>query len=194
MRLYDGDLDAAEMERLEAALHEDEQARGKLASIAAIGTLLREKAEADTRGDGIADLVMAKLDSDDHQTGKSSSESKVHRLAARPANDNARNIFGVAMLAAAAAAALFVWGRTQPGESESAKLSAPLPVAAEMPSRIEPSVPSAPAAQAKMEEVGVEIASVDFGTRQGSVFYVAGDDAAASTTVVWIDDTSGGEK
>lgn len=188
MRLYDGeregDLDISA---------DDEQ---KLASLAAIGSFLRETADADTRADGIADAVMAEIAKDDaseknerrEQRSKSSDErGDVRKLRSAPANDNARSIFAVAMLAAAAAAALFFWGRGQPGDLESARIpAAEAPVAAEMPSRIDPRVAPAPTATAKRERRGVEVASVDFGAQHGSVFYTDGEDAASGATVVWI--------
>jgi hypothetical protein len=67
-----------------------------------------------------------------------------------------------------------------------------VPIAAEMPARMDASPePSTTANVQGDSEAGVEVASVDFGSQAGSVFYVTGDDNAAMTTVVWINDAGG---
>jgi len=57
----------------------------------------------------------------------------------------------------------------------------------------------APAAEAEAEEadeVGVEVAAVDFGSKVGTIFYVPTESATSkhTTTVVWLTDTDGEEK
>lgn len=211
MRLYDGELDPEQeaelLGLLDAAIEPRAiEAHRKLATMTAIGSMLREQAEADSRGDGIADAVMAALEGVDGSVGrgvdssKSSSDgapmAKVDSLprvepqgplGARPANDNSRSIFAVAGLAAAAAAALFVWGRTQPIDAGLAV--APLaeaPMVAELSARVEPAPQGAASPAGDDGDAGVEVAAVDLGSHDGSVFYVRGEDSA--TAVVWIND------
>jgi hypothetical protein len=117
----------------------------------------------------------------------------------RPANDNARGIFTLAALAAAAAAALMVWGRME-GEPPRAMTTAQPPtesVAVQVPAPAPPP-PSAERESGSEGEAnpGVEVAAVDFGARMGTIFYIPTDSSATSamTTVVWLsDDGIGGQ-
>ena len=214
MMMLDGELSAEEQDELERALESMPEVRGKLTTLDAVGAVLRHTAESDTRGDGIADAVMAAIDAEDASRGGQTSANHVNppgksahsaelRMAEpalrsrTTANDNARSIFGVAALAAAAAAALFVWGRTQPTDMNMAfgpLPEAPLaaaPLAGQMPKQLAIApIPSGPseqeAANDASENTPVEVASIEFGTRDGSVFYVPGD--GVNTTVVWIND------
>lgn len=206
MMLLDGELDGEERAELERLLQASPEAVAKRASLEVLGDLLRERVELDTRADGIADAVMASLEAElprrSEERGASDSQRRSTATArtaadaprpARAANDNARSIFAIAGLAAAAAAALFVWGRTQPTDAGLAL--APLsdaPLVAEMPPRLEATAATTetrgaePTSDAALEVASVEVASVEFGSRAGSVFYVPGD--GAGTAVVWIND------
>ncbi|RLB64794.1 MAG: hypothetical protein DRI90_03725 [Deltaproteobacteria bacterium] len=112
-----------------------------------------------------------------------------------PANDNSRLIYAVFGVAAAAAAALFVWGNAVPTSDTVAMASRPavateVAAAAEAAPGLPPSgkVDTEAAAEDEDEPV-VEIAAVDFGAQSGSVFYVsAGKHTAGSTAVVWVTD------
>jgi hypothetical protein len=114
------------------------------------------------------------------------------------ANDNGRFIFGVAAIAAVAAAAMFFWGRST-GPSTAENLPAALPPATEQaaqaPTALEPlgALPPATATssdrvEAEPESSGVEVASVDFGSRSGAIYYVSGASQGATTAVVWLSD------
>ncbi len=204
MRLHDGELSDDERAELEAAL--DDEAKKKLAGLEAIGRVLNARADADTRADGIADAVMAAIDSETNDSSDANAagarparpgERRRHGELprARPANDNVRSIFAVAALAAAAAAALFMWGKSQPDDLSAARAPAPVEIPAEA---TKPSVPPAATASAPSEVAAsavpntVEVASLDLGAQEGSVFYVPGDAGEGATTVVWIDPS--GEK
>ncbi|MEM6788869.1 MAG: hypothetical protein AAF715_15210 [Myxococcota bacterium] len=132
--------------------------------------------------------------------------------AAAVGNDNGRFLYGMAALAglaAAAAVALFVWAPSasdDAGARASAPSSAPssmgAPGARARDGAAMPAAAAPGASEAKMPALtaardddaddddavpAVEVASVDFGRHQGSVFYVAGRQAGA-TAVVWVND------
>lgn len=119
--------------------------------------------------------------------------------AAAPANENGRFILGLAGVAAAAAAALFLWGRSPEPAPLAANTAANTgALAPDLPaSALDPVKPSATVAAKAAEPVDedrpppVEVASVDFGNRTGAIYYVAGDSKETKgdvTTVVWIAD------
>ncbi len=184
MRLLDGELEG---ERPEL----DDEAKAKLASLEAIGSFLRETADADARADGIADAVMAEIAKEAKVAKPEKRHDKLVHLRQRPANDNSRSILTVAAFAAAAAAALFVWGRTQPGDLDAARVPVAESPVAEMPARIVNTAAPAPVASAAptSSDKGVEVASVDFGNQHGTVMYTDDDEA-----VVWIHEGHDGEK
>lgn len=177
--------------------------------------------------DDIADLVLAKIEAegpfaraasadppaakvipfparDTSKSGAATSakvparrETSGHR--SRPANENARRIFGVAALAVAAAAALAIWGKQAAGPgapsgvqvAQTAPSSAPSPPASPAPTA-QPQVDVAAVSEGE-EEHGVEVASVNFGAHMGSIFYVPSGsiEANRTTTVVWLADDAG---
>lgn len=196
MQYADGELDPASESEILKRLEGSAVAQRKLASIVAIGSFVRASTENDSRGDGIAASVMAAIADDHRVDSEEPSKPRFDRLprddARRPANDNSRGIFAIAGIAAAAAAALFVWSKDVPVDDELAS-AAPVPEAplmTAMGARLDAG--AAPTASASLEtegedgEMAVEVASVEFGTQLGSVFYVPGDGAA--TAVVWIND------
>lgn len=205
MHFFDGELEPARDSELEELLADAGDARDKLAGLALVGDLLRERADADDRADGIADKVMATIDGPMGQLPTLEAPSAHgHSPGAHPANDNARTIYALAFMAAAVAAGFFVWGRGDQTR-ELAELVPPLPAMVES---ARPEVAPAPGtAEAQPEAValaeddgeraGVEVAAVDFGAHIGSVFFVAGaDERAAQTAVVWVtdDDKSNGDE
>lgn len=114
---------------------------------------------------------------------------------ASPANDNNRLIYGVSAIAAAAAVALWVWGRNPPPPEASGRE----PVAREIPSMVAPSPSVAAKANpdsegataaegAAQDEPSVKVAAVDFGTKTGMIYYVPKDTSGSTTTVVWLAD------
>ncbi|MBI4954483.1 MAG: hypothetical protein HY908_20835 [Myxococcales bacterium] len=203
MRWLDGELDDSEA----APGQVDDVAARKLRDLELVGSLVRERADGDPRADGIADAVMAALAAEKAVPHEAKvvtlAERRADRVATgRPANDNARSIFALAALAAAAAAGLFFWGRGGgPGSEElaSGDLSAPMDqIVAERAATPAPEAAlltePVVAAQPEARPPAVEVAAVNFGARQGSVFYMGGSDAAdGMTAVVWVtDDAAGG--
>ena len=200
MRLHDGDLSGEEEEAVRARLEGSSAAQRKLGSLKELGDVLRTGEGRAARLDGLADAVMAAIDAGDEAARPAALGPAVHaeRRTRRespetPGNDNARSIFAVAGLAAAAAAALFVWGRTETADLDLVRAPIPeAPLAAEMPTTLaqasasEEAGAEAETAELAPGETGVEVASVEFGSQQGSVFYVPGNGAA--TAVVWIND------
>jgi len=210
MRYLDGELEQSARERLAGAIDADEEARAKLVGLELVGDLVRDAVATETRADGLAAAVMAQLDLEagdgevaptaltdavpGAHVGGGSAASHTHSSLARPANDNARLIYGVAALAAAVAAGMFLWARAEPG-APTAHLRRPAPTAlaeAEPPtaSAVRPGAGTQPAEAVDDDEAaGVEIAAVDFGAQSGTVFYVSGGrSAAGSTAVVWVTD------
>ncbi len=219
MRYLDGELDEPDLTELEARLATDEQASGKLAGLEQVGDFLRETVSADDRADCIADAIMAQIEAEAADGAEADSagadsagdgDAKVVELPRAPAletltdrqvadgppaNDNSRLIYAVFGAAAAAAAALFVWGNAVPTSDTVAMASRPavateVAAAAEAAPGLPPSgkVDTEAAAEDEDEPV-VEIAAVDFGAQSGSVFYVsAGKHTAGSTAVVWVTD------
>lgn len=178
------------------------------------------KLEADGNGHGaqppdIAALVMARLDEapgagdeaasrpvDDAPPAAPVAERGVPLVAPRagaPANDNARRIWGLAVVASAAAAALLVWGLSpsdggpDPGDDVAVVPSftgdLPEPAPSEATSQPGHLAADAPLIDDPAEQ-GVEVSSVDFGAKSGSIFYVSAAKGAdsAPTTVVWLAD------
>jgi anti-sigma factor RsiW len=183
LMLYaDGELEGERLEAVEAYLAQDEAARKKLLAMDMVSSVVREQPHA-TKADDIADLVMARIAAEPKKA-ETAVEKKPAPAQRKPANDNARGLWIIAGIAAAAAAALLLWSRgpttsSDHGVASSRTPSAPL---------------SAPAPHDEVEH-GVEVSAVDFGALTGAVFYVSSDNAAATTTVVWLsDDSSGGNE
>jgi hypothetical protein len=113
----------------------------------------------------------------------------------RTANDNARTIWALTAVAVAAAAAFMIWGKAddapvampRPNPTES-QLADPPPEVVRNPPPEAPTTPDTDVVG------GVEVATIDFGSSQGSVFYVPGS-GGETTTVVWLaDDEPGGQQ
>ncbi|EYF05856.1 hypothetical protein [Chondromyces apiculatus] len=119
-------------------------------------------------------------------------ESGKSGLERRPANDNARTIFGLAAAAVAVAAGFMIWGRVQ---SEVPQLATSTPSAMTVDSAtLSPVLPQGVAAVDDGDNPGVEVAAVDFGARMGTIFYVptGASDMSPTTAVVWLSDDLGG--
>ncbi|MBW2524651.1 MAG: hypothetical protein JRI23_10770 [Deltaproteobacteria bacterium] len=218
MRLFDDELGDERRAEVESYLAEDQDARDKLVGMDWVGDLLREQLADDERADGIADAVMASIDAPAEAPQEAEqSEDEVAEVIPLPsrrreepapldqpraANDNAKSIFALAAAAAAVAAGLYFWSRGGADDADLARLRAFPPSAVAS----HESVPSGEAVQPKwphpapVEEpaeepsAAVEVASVDFGSHTGSVFYVSTgpEDEATTTAVVWVtDDVTG---
>jgi negative regulator of sigma E activity len=218
MQYADGELDEERSRAVARHLEEDAQARAKLKGLDLTGELVRHLSEQRAEGADFADAVMARIEAGDvpedddvpdaapepndlDAVEEPEPEAREPRRSARvgpvaaPANDNARRIFGLAAIAAAVAAGLFLWGRTEPPVAERDASTTPTVV---VPiETAEPAPETTATAVAKLEPImqdpGVEVASVEFGSANGAVFYVPSDDASEPpTTVVWVTDEVGG--
>ncbi len=212
MMFLDDELGAEELAELELELESIPELQRKLVSLEVLGAVLRHNVERDARADGLADAVMAAIDAEDavkiHEKvsviaaergegGQAQQQRSPRREQPRSAtvsaNDNAKGGFVIAALAVAAAVALFAWGRTVPTERSPAVAALPeTRVLGEAPAGAAAALMTSPLKdqeQAKNStmEPGVEVASVEFGSRAGSVFYVPGE--GTGTTVIWINDT-----
>jgi hypothetical protein len=203
MMFHDGELDEARHGEVEAYLQGEGSRDGasKLAGLGLVSALVIESQATVARAqqkqaDSIASSVITRLDKENAFEGQSSRRPLAGEAAA--ANDNGRFIMVLAGLAAAAAAALFVWGRTTPPEpaaavdtveAPTAELAPPAPVetVAVVPSASASA--AVPAVEVEQEsEPSVEVASVDFSAASGAVYYVPSDSVGQTTAVVWLKD------
>ncbi|AUX47060.1 hypothetical protein SOCE26_085720 [Sorangium cellulosum] len=212
MLYVDGELDEARHRQVEAYVLHDPRCSAKVAGLVAAADMIRDGALSSSAADGIADGVMAKIAGAKVDVAADDAGAALRpvappaaspagalprarpRLERAPANDNARGIFALTALAAAAAAALMIWGRTE-APAPGAALPAPAPVEVPSPRTAAPSAEPAAAPSAESEaEPGVEIAAVDFGARMGTIFYVPREAVASgpTTTVVWLSDEGPG--
>jgi hypothetical protein len=213
LMLYaDGELEGEARAAVEAYLARTATGKAKAAALSLLSDVVREQAlGAAGKADGIADAVMAKIAVEGATTKGApppkpvaitnalrAGEEQVRRNKP-PANDNSRRIFALAAVAVAAAAGLMIWSRmdaTSPQVGHD-------PVAISTTSHQHgPTPPSTAEPTANGEdELGVEVAAVDFGARMGTIFYVPMEETASNvtTTVVWLndddsDDDSSGEE
>lgn len=216
MQYFDGELDAAAVQDLESELSDDELAQ--LEALSFSEEMLSESVESDSRGDSISQGVMAALAEQvameneavvtslptQQATRPAVSEDRTGLAKRRAANDNARSIWALAAAAAAVAAGLFVWGKTEPVADYAASRVA-LPASAQAPSessamaRNPLGIGKGVAAGAGAAMAGHGLAGqaeddgsnveVDFGSHRGSVFLVgSGNSTAAMSAVVWVTD------
>lgn len=213
MAYFDDELDEAEIEALEAALEEDDEAKIKLADLGLVRDVLRDEVNADERGDGIADAVMAKLEAESDASGEDDApeddapaddiQLKKTPIGAAAANDNSRSIWTMAAAAAAVAAGLWVWGiggqdePTALAPTNAATVEAPAVPVEPAPETVGEMADTAPAAGAGADdEDAVEIAQLDFGDEQhtGSIFKVENENTGVQTAVVWVTETGDDEE
>jgi hypothetical protein len=211
MMFHDGELDEARQREVEAYLRAEGGAEktgsAKLAGLGLLSELVIESQTVvqraqEKQADSVAALVLAKLDEERAFEGskvplrESAPTPKLDREVTA-ANDNGRFIMALAGLAAAAAAALFVWGRSSTPEVPTAAIDpveapaevAPAPV--ETVAIVPAPTTTASAATPVVEqdsEPSVEVASVDFSAASGAVYYVPSDSAGQTTAVVWLKD------
>ena len=210
MQFFDGELDEERALEVAAWIEHHEDARDKLAGLDIIAEVLREQAAADERGSviDVVDDVLAAIEEGEGaevielpaRSGSSpEGSSKFDKVSStgKPSNDNARNIYALAGIAAAIAAGMFFWGRTAPTSGTLADLA---PQATEAPAamkvhddaalteRAQPAVTADPADAER--DAGVEVASVDWGNQMGQVFEVG----ESGSVVLWINDTADEEE
>ncbi len=211
MLLVDGELPAPRRAAVEAFLDSAEgaESRAKVAGLRAVSGILAEAgveawASENARTFDVADEVLRRLDEPEVERRPARPIAAIREVAIEPAakapaakapaakdlaaNDNGRLIFGLALGAAAAAAALFFWGKSPaPLEPLAALPAVSAPeVDPGLPRPFDPpGAPSGLAAGAPPEEdptAGVEIASVDSGGRPWALYQGNG------ATVVWLSD------
>ncbi|NUO49190.1 MAG: hypothetical protein HOV80_10080 [Polyangiaceae bacterium] len=200
MLFHDGELEEPRRAEVAAWLEQSDVGRAKVAGVALGGALLREGALARAASFDITDAVMAatKRENGKAETPDATGAKVIPIKSKTPATsapaegtgkDGGRLLLPLTALAAAAAAALFLWGRTEPKQVEVAKTEPtetatsvqPLPpTPAPAPTDLEPF------AKADIEDLGVQVASVNFGSRNGSVFIVGDESQGPTTAVVWV--------
>jgi hypothetical protein len=187
MLYYDGELEEPRRSEVAKWIDATASARSKLAGLGLAGEVVKSTAsDVGARAGGIADLVMARVGEESSLVPKVPSD-----VTSAPANDNGRLMLTLTALAAAAAAALFFWGRTSPEDVPQAGIPTGEPAASVQPLASAPSVSPGPSAVPTEPQVDAlaraEVASVDFGSRMGAVYYVGGAEGS-TTTVVWVTD------
>jgi hypothetical protein len=222
MLYLDGELSTERHEQVRRAITRDGVLRSKLSALETCSAIVHEQAVDAAANIDLADSVMAKimksgaavsLDERDaapgeqqpRETSASNTQNvRLEKLEARTkaSNDNARGIFALAALAVAAAASLMIWGRMAPNPSVApaepvAMVTTPEAVHVAPPVEMQPApVGETPPDVAEDQEMGVEVAAVDFGSKVGTIFYVETEAATSkhTTTVVWLTDSVGEEK
>jgi hypothetical protein len=200
MLYLDGELeDAARVAAVEAYLARA-QGRTKSKSLRIASDLVRAHAAAPSKlADGIADDVMAAIAKETASkpstetvkgASKESATTRVSRApdalrgSTPPANDNGRGIYILAAFAAAAAFALFFWGRGSFDSSSTTQ--APVAVLSDKP--VSPAAPIAAVEPIELVAAatphGIELAAVDFGANSGTII---NDD---TTMVVWVHESA----
>jgi hypothetical protein len=199
MQYADGELDEAARERVEALLRANEEARGVVEAMGALGEVVREgvedRAATHTAADGIADGVMAALL---HDAGVGQGGGVVPIDRARPARRARTGMTSAGVAAFALAAGVFLFVTTKapaPVAKEDPVPSAPPTV--ESPAAAAPEAVAAVAAVAKGDVLGVDLEEVRSIRNKVNVFFVPPPEApgspAAASVVVWIDDRHGGQ-
>lgn len=200
LMLYaDGELEGEERAAVEAYIARVGAGSTKIAQFNLVSSLVRDQAlDGAGKADGLADAVMAKIAAEDASAKEAPPRAPIALASApralkaqargeRSANDNARGIFALAVVAVAAAAGLMIWGRM-----DATPQHAPIAISTTSPQSPVPpaSVTSATPAPEGDNEPGVEVAAVDFGARMGTIFYVPTKESASNvtTTVVWLND------
>lgn len=222
MLYLDGELSAERHDEVRRALTRDKVLRSKLSALEMTSTIIRERAVDAAANIDLADSVMAKILAGDAAVSLDQRDAapvidepqdspteqvqpvRLEKLGARPqpSNDNARGIFALVALAVAAAASFMVWGRLAPNPSTMATEPVAMVTTQEVaPAKPPVELPAQPAVApeaeaAEEQEVGVEVAAVDFGSKVGTIFYVPTEAATSThtTTVVWLTDPDGEEK
>jgi hypothetical protein len=222
MLYLDGELSADRHEEVRRAISRDKVLRNKLSALEATSTIIRERAVDAAANIDLTDSVMAKILAGDaavsldqrdaaptlQQPQDSPDEQappvRLEKLGTKtqPSNDNSRGIFALVALAVAAAAGFMVWGRLAPNPSTMVTEPVAMVTTQEVaPAKPPVELPTQPAVAAEAEggeeqDVGVEVAAVDFGSKVGTIFYVPAEAATSThtTTVVWLTDNDGEEK
>lgn len=227
MQLADDELDADRAEELAGELSEDARDKLAALALAGelLAERADSDAQADDLADSIMDAIeqgelpelddrdlpeptMTASEQDDEVPesgvrGESDEPAReIGRAAAprsaAPANDNGRRIFALAAMAAAVAAGLFLWGRSDPGPEVATPrrppaTAAPAPAPMPAPTQVAELEPE-PNEAVPTDQPGVEVAAVDFGESSGAVFYVEGAADEPQTTVVWVTDEVGDDE
>jgi hypothetical protein len=192
MAFADGELEGEAEARVEALLGASAEARTVVAAIRAagidrwLGEAIEQRSET---ADGIADVVMARLDAGPAARGAGMTDGR--GAVGRPVGPwSPRNrvrvvVFGgAALVAAAAAVALVVRGRPDGRSTVVATTAAPAPQATVSAGAPEPEERASAAG-------GVVVDEIDSPAGQVSIFQIPSLAHAASSVVVWVDDDPG---
>lgn len=202
MLFHDGELEEPRRAEVAAWLEQSDAGRIKVSGLALGSELVRDVASSRAASFDVAGAVMAALARGENgqahdldaatRGGGKVIDIKARKTApaAEEGKDGGRLLLPLTALAAAAAAALFFWGRTDPAPktTEVAKTDA-----TETALSVQPMPPAPPSMEpplfghAEPDEPDPSVTvAVNFGSRQGSVFYVGGATQDATTTVVWV--------
>lgn len=223
MMYADGELDPARAAEVARFLEQrpDDAAGDKLFGLSVVSAHVRTEADrvaTAARADDIVANVFAAIRAEQEGSApakkngrarvadvisiadaKAADATKSPARAAAPANDNARLIFGLAGVAAAAAIALGIWGSGANPAKSPVDVGDRVAVATDVTTETRPepttNVASAPIESNKKPKPSVQddtpavaVAAVDFGTKTGAVYYVPSDSPGTTTTVVWVSD------
>ncbi|MBK8937793.1 MAG: hypothetical protein IPM79_09140 [Polyangiaceae bacterium] len=216
MMYFDGELDEPRASEVRAFVEGSARARQKLDGLSLVGVAVEERARArESSFPDLTDSIMARVSAE--AAGRTADAQEPHadrapeappvrpkpldtpkklEIAAPAANDNGRLIFGLAAFAAVAAAALFMWGRSTSqrrrsprAPRQSSRPSTPRSRPGRRRSDLVPASESPPSApEDEAPPPSAEVAAVDFGSRNGMVYYVAVANQPTTTTVVWVRD------
>jgi anti-sigma factor RsiW len=202
MAYFDGELDEPRRSEIarwlegDAAEHEARAAHQKLAGLALGAEWVQAAEPRATEADASAvDSILAAVRADQERPSPSVDSRG-------PANDNQRWTVGFLGLLSAAAAAVFLWPRTPAPTAGGASAGSSGSVTTTAAASVVVGAASASSvvdavAEADDDLQGVQVATIDFGTRTGAIYNVvsdvlqdggAGAEKHVATTVVWITD------
>ncbi len=199
MRYFDGEIGPIEAMDIKAQLEDSREARAELASLALIRDVVRTDVNdraASAGADRIADLVMHRITDAEAHEGSKARNNELARGPRLVASEGLRKgqaswaIAAAGALAVAAVLVLLAWRAIDYANQRTSRSSRAME--ASDASVAEQLVATQIGLAADHEaEPGVSIDSVDFGAREGSIFYVPSE--MGMTTVVWLnDDPAGG--
>lgn len=186
MAYADGELDGSERAEAEALVARDPQAAEFVASLGALGDVVRaghEDRVASIESFDVADAVLAKIEGQrPADPPKSRSAGDLVSLEAARERRAQRMKIGAGVVAALAAAAAVVLVARGPSEQPMAKA----PPAPAEPSA-DPGTSAAPAPS--LASAGVEVDAVESPGHSVSVFYLPTANELSTSVVVWVDET-----
>lgn len=199
MQLADGELEGAERVQAEQLVTDNPEAATLLAELLGLGQgVVHATAQRDIGNIDIAGSVVAKIEAAAASTSVTSIKGagNVRSLDAARAKKSMGSWAAPALGAVALAAGLFLLVRGQPKEIDAGKLAAESPSLAKPVASMQLAAASTPSPDqmSPAQEPsgnGVDINVVESPSHAVSVFVLPESAAAASSVVVWIDDSAG---